>query len=246
MYMLRIAAIGTDSWGSAAMLGMSCQVFLFMDLIGILASFVGIYKFLLNLFPIMFSVSSQPRKSIFSMPLSPGGLDVMDVQDLASGLTVPSIVDYTPSPVEDNLTVILADDIPPGHLSRAAEAHLEWVRRKTQRWQAVVAGGIAGGVAIMFEQKDRRPGIASQLLVRGLQGFWNAYSGMYGLTIPHGDVLVFCGRFVCLTSGKRRTHDDYLAALLSCTHTLWHLSVSILPTHTGFRICQTSHQNLSS
>lgn len=134
------------------------------------------------------------------MPKSPAGFDPVEGQDLAGGLTVPSLIEYVPFPTDEGPVILSSDNIPEGHLSRTAEAHLEWVRRKTQRWQAVAAGAVAGGVAIMFEQKDRRPGIAQQLLVRGLQGSWNAYSDMFGLSIPHGDVLVFCGRYIFATS----------------------------------------------
>lgn len=43
-----------------------------------------------------------------------------------------------------------------------------WVRKKTRRWHAVVAGAIAGGLAILFERSKggRRTVIAQQLFVR--------------------------------------------------------------------------------
>ena len=53
-------------------------------------------------------------------------------------------------------------------LSLSAQAHQQWVRKKTRRWHAVVAGAIAGGVAIMFEKRSRRLIIAQQLFVRSV------------------------------------------------------------------------------
>ena len=53
-------------------------------------------------------------------------------------------------------------------LSLSAQAHQQWVLKKTRRWHAVVAGAIAGGVAIMFEKRSRRLLIAQQLFVRSV------------------------------------------------------------------------------
>lgn len=53
-------------------------------------------------------------------------------------------------------------------LSLSAQAHQQWVRKKAHRWHAVVAGAIAGGVAIMFEKRSRRLIIAQQLFVRSV------------------------------------------------------------------------------
>lgn len=51
-------------------------------------------------------------------------------------------------------------------LSAQAVAHEIWVRKKGRRWHAFVAGAVAGGVAILFETKKRRVGIAQQMFVR--------------------------------------------------------------------------------
>ena len=51
-------------------------------------------------------------------------------------------------------------------LSISAQAHQMWVRKKTRRWYAVVAGALAGGLAILWEKKGRRVGIAQQMFVR--------------------------------------------------------------------------------
>jgi len=84
-------------------------------------------------------------------------------------------------------------------LSTSAQAHQVWVRKRTRRWYSVFAGAVAGAVAIMFEKRERRVGIAQQMFVRGLQGSFNALSSKHGVRIPHGDVLVFslcCGQIM--------------------------------------------------
>jgi hypothetical protein len=70
------------------------------------------------------------------------------------------------------------------------------VRKKTRRWHAVVAGSIAGALAVLFEKRGRRITIGQQMFVRGLQGSWNAFSNKRGIKIPQGAVMVFsiwCG-----------------------------------------------------
>lgn len=47
-----------------------------------------------------------------------------------------------------------------------AQAHVEWTRKKTRRYYSVLAGALAGGLAIMWEKKGRRLGIAQQMFVR--------------------------------------------------------------------------------
>lgn len=67
----------------------------------------------------------------------------------------------------------------------------QFLRKKTKRWHAVLAGLIAGGVGVSFEARSRRLVIAQQMFVRGLQGGYRAYTRDRGIQIPHGDVLVF-------------------------------------------------------
>lgn len=55
----------------------------------------------------------------------------------------------------------------------------------------MVAGAVAGAVAVSCEKKTRRVAIAQQMFVRGLQGSFNAFSEKHGVSIPHGEVLVF-------------------------------------------------------
>jgi hypothetical protein len=82
------------------------------------------------------------------------------------------------------------------------------VRKKTRRWHSILAGAVAGAVAVSFEKRSRQNVIAQQLFVRfvllasiaisdslllgsGLQGSYNAYSEKRGFRIPYGEVIVF-------------------------------------------------------
>ncbi|KIJ69733.1 hypothetical protein HYDPIDRAFT_142266 [Hydnomerulius pinastri MD-312] len=133
---------------------------------GMLGSFVTLYKAILNVLPILLPVRTKQS------PPSP--FDDSDEEEL------------DPTPLE----------IPPSErqprLSLSAHAHQQWVHKKTRRWHAVVAGAIAGGVAIMFEKRSRRVTIAQQMFVRGLQGSYNAFTSKHGFHLPNGEVLVFC------------------------------------------------------
>lgn len=71
-------------------------------------------------------------------------------------------------------------------LSVSAQAHQVWARKRTRRWYSVVAGAVAGAVAVSCEKKTRRVAIAQQMFVRGLQGSFNAFSEKHGVSIPHG------------------------------------------------------------
>ncbi|KAG8219105.1 hypothetical protein J3R82DRAFT_4871 [Butyriboletus roseoflavus] len=130
-----------------------------------LGSFVALYKTMLNALPIVLPVT----------PSSPPSPFEEDEEDESVSVT----------PVE----ISLSKREP--RLSLSAQAHQQWVQKQTRRWHAVVAGAIAGGVAIMFEKRSRRLIIAQQLFVRGLQGSYNAFASRRGFRIPHGDVLLF-------------------------------------------------------
>ncbi|EJD01717.1 uncharacterized protein FOMMEDRAFT_142253 [Fomitiporia mediterranea MF3/22] len=139
-----------------------------------LGSFVAVYKFLLNALPILFP---PPRvNNAFSPSESP---------------TTPF----------DELPMTMAptrSERRRGRLSFRAQAHEVWIRKRTRRWHAVVAGALSG-LAVLFEKKSRRVTIAQQLFVRGLQGSYNALSTRHNIKIPHGDVLVFalcCGQIM--------------------------------------------------
>jgi hypothetical protein len=115
---------------------------------------VSIYKFLLNALPILFpttKVTKPPLKSIFSLSPPTGSSTPFDESDSSA--------------------------LRKGRLSLTAQAHQVWVRKKTRRWQSVFAGSAAGAMAIMFEKKENRVGIAQQLFVRYVEvaGFYGSH-----------------------------------------------------------------------
>lgn len=112
-----------------------------MNVRPMLGSFVGLYKAILNALPIVLPVTPS------GPPPSPFEDDKEDESAAATPLEIP-----------------LSERQP--RLSLSARAHQQWVHKKTRRWHAVVAGAIAGGVAIMFEKRSRRLIIGQQLFVR--------------------------------------------------------------------------------
>ncbi|KAF8506075.1 hypothetical protein F5888DRAFT_1840039 [Russula emetica] len=173
--LIRHALFGSDSFRASAMLG----------------SFVALYRIILNALPLLFpanpSLAYKPPKPLRSdnpfVDDSPSSSSETSQQ--ARSLTHPLHI----SPGERR----------EARLSSSAQVHQSWVRKKTRRWHSVLAGAVAGAVAISFEKRSRQTVIAQQLFVRGLQGSYNAYSEKRGFHIPHGEVLVFalaCGQIV--------------------------------------------------
>lgn len=111
----------------------------------------------------------------------------------------------------------------------------------------MLAGALAGGIAITFEKKNRRLGVAQQMFVRGLQGSWNAYSTRRGFSFPHGDVAVFSLRLVFLIRIESTFFDFLLlVALILCTRTCSHLIAWTGDITTGFNKLRISPLRLFS
>ncbi|KAF7304701.1 Sulfate permease [Mycena kentingensis (nom. inval.)] len=167
---IRNAVFGYDSVRFAAMLG----------------TFASLYKFIINALPILFP-AIQPR---------PRGFDsTFEDDDEDEALELPRIVSYPASGAETPHLHRRRS----ARLSLSASAHMALVRKKTRRWHAALAGGIAGGLAILWEKRSRRVIFAQQLFVRGLQGSYNAFSERHGITIPYGSILLFaaaCGQIM--------------------------------------------------
>ena len=130
-----------------------------------LATFASVYKFLLNALPII----NPPHKHLSDSAFAD------DDKDLEAGVVEVQLPRRT------------------ARLSLSAQARVQFhlIRKQTRRWHAALAGGTAGGLAILFETKARRVAIAQQLFVRGLQGTYNWYTTKHNIHVPHGDVLVF-------------------------------------------------------
>jgi len=179
--LIRHALFGSDSFRASAMLG----------------SFVALYRIILNALPLLFPANLPLRTNLqnlfASLFVAEDGSDSPFVDDSpsSSSETSPQQVPY---PLH-----VSPGDRREARLSSSAQVHQSWVRKKTRRWQSILAGAVAGAVAVSFEKRSRQTVIAQQLFVRGLQGSYNAYSEKRGFHIPHGEVLVFalaCGQIV--------------------------------------------------
>ena len=171
--------------------------------ISIAGCFVSLYRILLNAFPIIFptNIPLSTRLSQLYAAIRTGTLRhrILDaesaLEDIESPTSSPEV-----SPASSRRTghahFAAPRARPPrppreARLSINAQAHQQWVRKKTRRWHALIAGAVAGGAAVLFEKKSRQTIISQQLFVRGLQGSYNAYSERKGIRVPYGDVLVF-------------------------------------------------------
>lgn len=83
-------------------------------------------------------------------------------------------------------------------------------RDKDDRLNGFVAGGVAG-LAILCERADRRVDIAQQLLVRALQGGYNAGKARDILHFKNGDALLFgicCAQILYAYTVRHPVADD--------------------------------------
>ncbi|KAK2465891.1 hypothetical protein APHAL10511_001532 [Amanita phalloides] len=149
------------------------DTFRFAAMVG---TFTGLYKFLINALPILFP-AMNPKTEKPKQNLKMDG------------------------PTQENPTETVEITLPERktRLALSAHAQLVFLRKKTQRWHAALAGSIAGGLAIIWEKRSRRDIIAQQLFVRGLQGSYNSFTTRHNIHVPYGDVLVFslaCGQIM--------------------------------------------------
>lgn len=140
------------------------------------ATFASMYKFLLNALPILIPALNPSKPSRHVIPDSP-----FDDDNLEAGPTALHPTSMLEVPVARRTA----------RLSLSAQAQLIFLRKRTRRWHAALAGALASGMAIMWEKRSRRGIIAQQLFVRGLQGSYNAYTTKRNIQIPHGEVIVF-------------------------------------------------------
>lgn len=117
-----------------------------------------LYKFLFNSLPIMF----PPSPGLSSGSAIDEDDDLDTANDTRAGITnidvdIPS--PYPRTAYRDRRTQRLS-------LSANAMKEYGMIRKHTRRWHPVVAGAIAGGLAVLFEKRNRRLTIAQQLFVR--------------------------------------------------------------------------------
>jgi hypothetical protein len=168
---------------------------------------VALYRIILNALPLLFPANLSLRTNLqnlfehlFATP-EESDSPFVDGSPSSSSETSPQQAQSLPLHISPG-------DRREARLSTSAQVHQTWVRKKTRRWHAVLAGAVAGAVSVSFEKRSRQVVIAQQLFVRyvfanasinprgllfssGLQGSYNAYSEKRGFYIPHGEVLVF-------------------------------------------------------
>ena len=123
---------------------------------------MALYKFILNALPI---VLPQPQNK----PVTHGRQRSLFRESMRrkTGKAIDSPFDEDVALEEIELAVSERGRSPRrARLSVSAQAHQVWVRKKTRWWYSAFAGFIAGAIAIMFEKRNRRVGIAQQMFVR--------------------------------------------------------------------------------
>ncbi|KAF8520730.1 hypothetical protein BU17DRAFT_75560 [Hysterangium stoloniferum] len=166
--LIRRALFGEDSFRFGAMLG----------------TFVALYKYILNALPLLnlnFNFN-LPFHFLSSSPTHPTTFHKDDENDADTDMN---------DDVDMGAMRAMRTSHASRRLSTQAKAHQEWVRKRTKRWHAIVAGAVAGGLSLLFEKKRRRVTIAQQLFVRGLQGSYNEFTTRHGIKVPFGAVILF-------------------------------------------------------
>jgi hypothetical protein len=128
-------------------------------------SFVALYRVILNALPLLFPANVPLRESLRNL-----FSNLFSSQDEPEdfGLDDSPTSSSSPSPKRAQSLPL---HISPGErrearLSSSAQAHQSWVRKKTRQWHSVLAGAVAGAIAVSFEKRSRQNVIAQQLFVR--------------------------------------------------------------------------------
>ena len=101
---------------------------------------MSLYKYILNVLPLLYQPLGPPS------PFSDGD------EDIELG---------PPRPADKRARR--------PRLSVSGRARQTWTKKHTRAWFSVVAGGIAGGAAIIFEKRSRRIDIGQQMFVRSVE-----------------------------------------------------------------------------
>jgi hypothetical protein len=104
-------------------------------------TFTSLYKFLINALPIL--------------------IPAINPADTTSSRSASALDDADALPISHTATERRRP-----RFSLTARAQLMLIRKQTRKWHAALAGGVAGGLAIMWEKKSRRVFIAQQMFVR--------------------------------------------------------------------------------
>jgi hypothetical protein len=128
---------------------------------------VALYRIILNALPLLFPANLPLRtnfQNLFARLFTAedeSDSPFVDDSPSSSSETSPQQAKLLPYPLH-----ISPGDRREARLSSSAQVHQSWVRKKTRRWHSVLAGAIAGAVAVSFEKHSRQTVIAQQLFVR--------------------------------------------------------------------------------
>ena len=144
---------------------------------------MALYRIILNALPIIFPANLTLRENIRNL-----FADLFSTQDERDDDFVfdnsPASSPVPSPPSRPSLQLHMSPgDRREARLSSSAQVHQIWARRKTRRWHSVLAGAIAGVIAISFEKRSRRNVIAQQLFVRHVSISHSTDSGTYDLTV---------------------------------------------------------------
>ncbi len=110
-------------------------------------TFTSLYKFIINALPILIPAISPGRIA--------QGSSALDDEDSEDALDI-----------ESQSTLEIPLEKRKARLSLSKRAQMVLVRKHTRRWHAALAGAVAGGLAIIWEKRNRRGVIAQQMFVR--------------------------------------------------------------------------------
>lgn len=128
---------------------------------------MALYRFILNALPLIFPANLSLRNNLRNLfarlfvTQDEDGSPVFDESPASSSEPSPLLLKSQPFPLH-----MSPGDRREARLSSSAQVHQIWVRKKTRRWHSVLAGAVAGAVAISFEKSSRQSVIAQQLFVR--------------------------------------------------------------------------------
>jgi hypothetical protein len=139
-------------------------------LVIITASFVALYRIILNALPLLFPANVPVGQNFRNLAST-----LFSNQDENRSFEVDDSPTSSSSPSPLARSPVLSDRRE-ARLSSSARVHQEWVRKKSRRWHSVLAGAIAGAIAVSFEKRSRQTVIAQQLFVRYVLFISSQYS----------------------------------------------------------------------
>lgn len=128
---------------------------------------MALYRIILNALPLLFPANLSLRTNLQNLFARLFATDdesdspFVDDSPSSSSDTSPQQAQSLPYPLH-----ISPGDRREARLSSSAQVHQSWVRKKTRRWHSVLAGAVAGAVAVSFEKRSRQTVVAQQLFVR--------------------------------------------------------------------------------